>query len=248
MQPKVSIVTVCYNAGKGLQRTLEAILGQSYSNKEIIVVDGGSTDGSLDSINTWPIDYLVSEPDKGIYDAMNKGLTLATGDYVWFMNAGDLPADSDVLSELISAAPFLPDVIYGNTQTVYPDGRVKEMVFPPVPLKQRYFAADMVVNHQSVLVKTAICPKFDTQYKIIGDQKWLYELCKRDMNQCYVNRVVCRYELGGVSGTSYKCLNNEKIRFVIQDVQLRHKLIALCKVLAFGYVWQALRRVKRAFA
>lgn len=248
MQLKVSIVTVCYNAGSGLQRTLQAIAAQTYACKEIIVVDGGSTDGSLDSINTWPIDCLVSEPDKGIYDAMNKGLTLATGDYVWFMNAGDLPADPDVLSGLIGAASFLPDVIYGNTQTVHPDRRVKEIVIPPVPLKQRYFAADMVVNHQSVLVKTAICPKFDTQFRIIGDQKWLYELFKDDRSQCYVNRVICRYELGGVSGTSYKRLNNEKIRFIIQDVQLRHKLIALGKVLAFGYVWQALRRVKRALA
>jgi len=99
LTPKVSFITVVFNDKENLEKTISAIKNQKYTNTEIVVIDGGSTDGTLDIIEKYKdvITYSVSEKDKGIYDAMNKGLKAAAGDYVWFMNSGDVPYNDDTL-------------------------------------------------------------------------------------------------------------------------------------------------------
>ena len=118
-QPVFSIITITYNASRWVESTILNVLSQSYPNIEYIVIDGGSTDGTVDIIKQYAsgISYWVSEPDKGIYDAMNKGLEKATGDYVWFINAGDSLYTSDTVQSVASLAQkkrTLPDIIYGE--------------------------------------------------------------------------------------------------------------------------------------
>ena len=123
--PRVSIITVTYNAESLLERTLQSVLSQRYADKEIVVVDGQSSDGTVAVIkrHAAAIQSWVSEPDKGIYDAMNKGVRMATGDWILFMNAGDTFASDDVLQRLFDAVdPAQADVIYGD---VVKGGQVK---------------------------------------------------------------------------------------------------------------------------
>ena len=120
LQPTFSIITITYNAVRLVEQTLLNVLSQSYPNIEYIVIDGGSTDGTVDIIRRYEsgLAYWVSEPDKGIYDAMNKGLQKATGDYVWFINAGDTLCSSDTVQSVVSKLQkrkALPDIIYGET-------------------------------------------------------------------------------------------------------------------------------------
>lgn len=119
LQPTFSIITITYNAVRLVEQTLLNVLSQSYPNIEYIVIDGGSTDGTVDIIRRYEsgLAYWVSEPDKGIYDAMNKGLQKATGDYVWFINAGDTLCSSDTVQSVVSRLQkrkALPDIIYGD--------------------------------------------------------------------------------------------------------------------------------------
>ena len=120
--PKFSIITVTYNAEKVLEDTIQSIVTQSYKNVEYIIVDGGSTDGTLTIVNKYKehIHTIVSEPDKGLYDAMNKGIKLATGDYLCFLNAGDGLHEDDTLLRIVHSltGTILPDVIYGETDIV----------------------------------------------------------------------------------------------------------------------------------
>lgn len=123
LQPTFSIITITYNAVRLVEQTLLNVLSQSYPNIEYIVIDGGSTDGTVDIIRRYEsgLAYWVSEPDKGIYDAMNKGLQKATGDYVWFINAGDTLCSSDTVQSIVSKLQkrkVLPDIIYGETNIV----------------------------------------------------------------------------------------------------------------------------------
>ena len=123
LQPTFSIITITYNAVRLVEQTLLNVLSQSYPNIEYIVIDGGSTDGTVDIIKRYEsgLAYWVSEPDKGIYDAMNKGLQKATGDYVWFINAGDTLCSSDTVQSVVSRLQkrkALPDIIYGETKAV----------------------------------------------------------------------------------------------------------------------------------
>ena len=117
--PKFTIITVTYNAAHWLERTILSILSQSYPNIEYIIIDGASTDGTIGLIKQYApgISFWISEPDQGIYDAMNKGLQHATGDYVWFLNAGDTFPNADTLQRIatkIGKKKELPDVIYGK--------------------------------------------------------------------------------------------------------------------------------------
>ena len=123
-QPKVSIITVCFNAKEMLMTTLEDIRKQKYDNLEYIVIDGKSSDGTLDLVNNDQdiISKIVSEPDKGIYDAMNKGINIATGEWVIFMNAGDTFANENILTRVFKEDDDA-DVIYGDVIKYNSDGR-----------------------------------------------------------------------------------------------------------------------------
>ena len=125
MSNKVSIITVCYNCYKDLEKTIKSVLSQTYANKEYLIIDGGSTDGTKQVLQEYnsKIDFIVCEPDNGIYDAMNKGIKMATGDWIICMNAGDVFTSENILSNIFSHnIPSHKSFIYSNFWLFHEDG------------------------------------------------------------------------------------------------------------------------------
>ncbi len=189
--PKFSIVTVTYNAGEALEDTIQSIITQTYRNVEYIIVDGASTDNTMHIINRYRehINTVVSEPDKGLYDAMNKGLALATGDYVSFLNAGDCLHEDDTLQAIVrsvqtaheNAAATPPDVIYGHTALVDSEGHFIRMrrLTPPEHLTWKSFKQGMTVCHQAFFARRELAPAYDLQYRFSADFDWCIRIMKK---------------------------------------------------------------------
>lgn len=176
--PVVSIITVVYNAQGPLAKTMRSVREQKarYPHIEYIVVDGASKDGTLEVINQNEdiVSRWISEPDKGIYDAMNKGLGMASGDFVWFLNAGDFIYSDRFLEQAFArdvpsdATPDgRADVYYGQTQLVDDDWKPAGMrrLRAPEKLTPRSFRMGMLVCHQSVLVRRALAEPYDMRYR-----------------------------------------------------------------------------------
>lgn len=193
---KFSIITITYNAEKVLQRTLDSVRSQTYRDMEHLIIDGASTDETVAMAEAYrqraSYDVVVrSEPDKGIYDAMNKGLRLATGDYVVFMNAGDTFHDERTLERVLggitelrnSGTPELrPAVIYGDTDIVDSEGRFlrKRHLSVPDRLTWRSFRKGMLVCHQAFYARQDIARDipYDLQYRHSADVDWCIRVMK----------------------------------------------------------------------
>lgn len=187
LRPKISIITVTYNAEKVLEDTIQSVITQSYKNVEYIIVDGGSKDGTLGIVAKYRhrIAHLVSEPDKGLYDAMNKGIILATGDYLCFLNAGDELHEDDTLFFLVHSikSDILPDVIYGETQIVDENGhfiRMRRLSTPKV-LTWRSFKKGMLVCHQAFFARRELATSepFNLKYRFSADFDWCIRILKK---------------------------------------------------------------------
>lgn len=205
-QPTLSIITITYNAGQVLQRTLDSVAEQDYPLIEYIIVDGASKDNTLALVGAAGsrINKVISEPDKGLYDAMNKGLALATGDYVLFLNAGDELADGHVLSEIFALPPA--DVYYGHAMLVNLDGKslgLREPL-PPEHLNWKSLQWGMNVCHQAFIIRREKAVKYDLQYRICADIDWMI----RSLKQCETTQItdglVCRFLIDGVSSAQRK--------------------------------------------
>ena len=177
--PKFTVITVTYNAAGVLEDTIQSVITQTYHHVEYIIVDGQSTDGTLDIIQRYRdrISRVVSEPDKGLYDAMNKALALATGDYLVFLNAGDSFHEDDTLQQAVHSLPpgmRLPDVIYGETELVDSEGHFVRMrrLSAPQQLTWRSFRQGMLVCHQAFWAKTSVAMHYDLRYHFSADFDW----------------------------------------------------------------------------
>jgi glycosyltransferase involved in cell wall biosynthesis len=200
---KISFITVVFNNRMNLEKTISAIRNQNYNNTELIIIDGGSTDGTLDVIekNKDIITYSVSEKDKGIYDAMNKGLRAATGDYVWFMNSGDIPYSDDILMNVFSNDKG-GDVYYGDTEMFDEDGKSygnRTLKIPPKELNWKKMIDGMVVSHQSMIVKRTLCDEYDTDYRFVADIDWTIKLLKKSNKVINTNLTLSKFLIGGYS-------------------------------------------------
>lgn len=201
---KISVVTVCYNVVGSIEETMLSVLNQTYDNVEYIVIDGGSTDGTVDIVRKYSdrLAYWVSEPDKGIYDAMNKGIAAATGDYINFMNAGDSFTDNDVIKQVVEQIPNDADVVYGDVIQMY---RGKMLYLRPADLSKIYEYQPFC--HQSTLVKTRLMQKmrFDTSFRILGDYNFFYQCYLNGMHFYYIPVAISRYNsTEGLSTDSLK--------------------------------------------
>ena len=185
--PKFSIITVTYNAEKVLEDTIQSVIFQTYRNVEYIIVDGASKDHTLEIVNKYHnrINKVISEPDKGLYDAMNKGIQLATGDYLCFLNAGDKFHDSDTLQKIVHTlkGQERPDVIYGETAIVDEEGHFLHMrrLSTPAHLNWTSFKQGMLVCHQAFFVnrELAINHLYDLQYRFSADFDWCIRIMKK---------------------------------------------------------------------
>lgn len=187
--PKFSLITVTYNAGAVLEDTIQSIITQTYKNVEYILIDGASTDNTMRIIERYRdhIHTVVSEPDQGLYDAMNKGLSLATGDYVCFLNAGDCLHEDDTLLGMVHSvaasheAPCPPDVLYGDTALVDSEGHFLRMrrLTPPEHLTWKSFRHGMLVCHQAFFARRAIAPHYDLHYRFSADFDWCIRVMKQ---------------------------------------------------------------------
>ena len=197
--PVVSVVTVCYNAVDVIEKTITSVLSQTYNNIEYIVVDGVSSDGTLDVLNNYKshISTLVSEPDKGIYDAMNKAIDLAHGEWILFLNAGDYFADKDVLSHVFQREGL------SDFSVVYGDTIMKSSWGTFIDQGKFFSSADehLPFCHQSVLVKTQLMKvhKFDLSYKIVADYNFFYNLYVRKEPFVHIDELISEYDTEGFS-------------------------------------------------
>jgi glycosyltransferase involved in cell wall biosynthesis len=201
--PKVSFITVVFNNRDNLEKTISAVRKQKYTNTEIIIIDGGSTDGTLEVIEKYKdvIAYSVSEKDNGIYDAMNKGLRAAAGDYVWFMNSGDVPCDDDTLTDVFKTVKDA-DVYYGDTEMVDEEGKSygnRTLKVPPKELNWKKMIDGMVVSHQSMIVKRGICGEYDISYRFVADIDWAIKLLKKSNKVVNTNLTLSKFLIGGYS-------------------------------------------------
>lgn len=208
IQPKISVVTVCYNAVNDIEKTILSVINQTYPNVEYLIIDGGSTDGTMDVVNRYKdkIDVIVSEPDKGIYDAMNKGIVRATGDWINFMNAGDcfysLEAIFDVFDKDVVVKS---DIVYGFQVHSFPYGK---FVRKRLPLED--FDKYMPIGHPASFVRSELLKKnlFDCKYRIAADYNFFYQAYKSGKVFSAVDVIVSDFESSdGVSSTaSFKTL------------------------------------------
>ena len=185
--PKFSIITVTYNAEKVLEDTIQSVIFQTYRNVEYIIVDGASKDHTLEIVNKYHdrINKVTSEIDKGLYDAMNKGIQLATGDYLCFLNAGDKFHDSETLQKIVHTlkGQERPDVIYGETAIVDEEGHFLHMrrLSAPAHLNWKSFKQGMLVCHQAFFAnrELAINHLYDLQYRFSADFDWCIRIMKK---------------------------------------------------------------------
>ena len=207
---KVSIITVCYNAAAHIDETIRSVVMQDHVDIEHILIDGGSTDGTLQRIERYRevIAHIVSEPDRGVYDAMNKGLRLATGEVVAFVNAGDMIARRDVVSAL--AAEFEKDdadAIYGDALMVDPrDIRRVRRFWKGGDYHRENFRKGWMPPHLGTYIRWAVYERlglFREDLRVSADYELMFRfMYKHRIHVRYVPRVLVRFRLGGVSNRS----------------------------------------------
>ena len=183
--PKFSVITVCYNAEATLEDTIQSVISQTYHHVEYIIVDGASKDRTMDIVNRYRdrISVVVSEPDKGLYDAMNKGIRLATGDYLCFLNAGDSFHEDDTLQQMVHSIHSLqlPDVLYGETELVDHEGHFLRMrrLQAPEHLTWKSFRQGMLVCHQAFFPRRDLVMPYDLRYRFSADFDWCIKIMKK---------------------------------------------------------------------
>ena len=204
--PKVSIITVCYNAEKLIERTIKSVIVQTYPNVEFLVIDGKSKDGTVEIIKQYndKISHWVSEPDKSLYDAMNKGLKSATGDYVWYVNAGDKIYDEHTLEKIMREAAG-KDFIYGDVIRIDESGNQRgwhKKIPSPENLSPKSFLNGMVICHQSMIIKKEIAPEFSLSWRLANDIDWTIRVLKKAKSRQYVHIPFCYFLEGGLSANN----------------------------------------------
>lgn len=220
VHPKFSIITVTYNAGAVLEDTIQSVITQTYRNVEYIIVDGGSKDHTLDIINRYRehIHTLVSEPDKGLYDAMNKGIRLATGDYLCFLNAGDELHEDDTLQLMVHSitGTELPDVLYGETAIVDEEGHFLRMrrLSTPENLNWKSFKDGMLVCHQAFFPRRELAEPYDLRYRFSADFDWCIRIMKKSHTLHNTHLTLIDYLNEGMTTRNHRASLHERFRIM----------------------------------
>jgi len=213
IKPLITVVTICYNAVDTIEETIKSVIEQTYPNIEYIVIDGGSTDGTVDIIKKYQdkISYWVSEPDRGIYDAMNKGTMKANGRWINFMNSGDVFYNNHILEDVFSNNIDNADVIYGSVML---DKKGKEIEVRPGSFDEFWKGSRFC--QQSAFISTELHKKhpYDLQYKIAADFNFFYNIYKENKVFLFVDLVVSKISLGGLSDVGRIYLFQEILKII----------------------------------
>lgn len=222
--PVFTFITVTYNAAETLERTLQSVAYQTYPHIEYILVDGASTDGTLSLAQRYShcITKQVSEPDKGLYDAMNKGLKMATGDYVCFLNAGDKLHSPQTLRQVVDTLPdgSLPDVIYGQTAIVDNQGmflRMRRLTAPEV-LGWKDFRRGMLVCHQSFWASRSLAQQhpYDLAYRFSADFDWCIRIMQKACGLHNTHLTLTDYLNEGMTTRNHRASLKERFRIMVR--------------------------------
>jgi glycosyltransferase involved in cell wall biosynthesis len=204
MTPTLSIITINFNNLEGLHRSMQSVFSQSYKAVEFIIIDGGSVDGSVDLIekHTDKIDYWVSEPDNGIYNAMNKGITVAKGDYLFFLNSGDEFFADDVIEK---CQPYFEEkntcltgnvVFFEGDQAISTKKHPEQMTFK--------YATSRIISHQATFIRREAFEKYglyNEKNKIVSDSEFFFKLLALNGESYqYIDVNIAKFYFGGVSG------------------------------------------------
>ena len=245
---KISIITVTYNAASVLKRTLDSVKAQSWQQIEHLIIDGASKDETISMAETYKAQCLyevviLSEPDKGLYDAMNKGLRLATGDYLVFLNAGDTLHAANTLETIVSSAQPLPGVLYGDTAITDEQGNFLHLrrLRPPKKLSWKSFRQGMLVCHQAFYALTDIAKNlpYDPRYRYSADVDWcirvMKEAQKRQLPLVNTQAILADYQEEGQTTIHHR--DSLKERF---DVMRRHYGLFTTVIMHVWFVFRQL--------
>ena len=232
-KPLLTVITIVYNNVKHIERTLLSVINQTYNNIEYLIIDGASTDGTLGILQKYQtqISKIISEKDAGIYDAMNKGLALAKGDYVLFMNSGDEIYETSTVEKIFSLASA--DVYYGETLMINENlqslGQRRHK--SPEKLDVNSFRYGMSVSHQAIYVRRNLAPFYNPKYQLSADIDWILQILRKAKTVTNTKMYVAKYMVGGMS--KIKHWQSLKERFCIMKAHyglwstlLNHSVIA----------------------
>ena len=215
---KLSIITVNLNNRNGLQKTIDSVICQTFCDFEWIVIDGGSSDGSKELIEQYAnhFAYWISEPDTGIYNAMNKGISVAQGDYIQFLNSGDVLCSSNILHEVFTKIPKV-DIVYGDLEINETKGVSYIQKYPDtLSLSTLYFGH---IPHPSSFIKSQLLKEdpYDERLCIVSDWKFFLQKALEGRVFYHIPVVVSRFDMTGISASNIEVCNNER-RIVIDEL------------------------------
>ncbi len=218
----LSVITVTYNAGKTLERTLKSVREQTYPYVEHIVVDGKSKDNTLALIRQYENSKLKwkSEPDNGLYDAMNKAVTMAAGDYLCFLNAGDMFFLPETVEQMMNSfePASAPDILYGETAIVDNNGTFLCMrrLKAPETLSWKSFKQGMLVCHQAFMVKRSIFEPYNLDYRFSADVDWCIRMMKKSRRIHNTRLTLVNYLNEGMTTANRKASLKERYRIMVK--------------------------------
>ena len=255
-QPYFTIVTVCWNSDKTISRTIESVLGQDFKDYEYVIVDGGSTDGTIDIIKAYEPCFegrlkYSSEPDKGIYDAFNKGIERATGKYIWLVNSDDY-IEAGVLGKLHDLVKDYQEgdepIISAIMNCISDDGQTLYQVkSSPEKVAAAYRNNTMGTIHPATIVPKRIYDivgLYDINYKIIGDIDWFKRAYKVNMPIIFADFVVTNFMIGGVSTASGSAKSKRDRKYLLKKFypNVFAYYYQYCKWLAAFYITRYIKR------
>lgn len=253
IKPFFTIITVVRNCEKTIEETILSVISQNYQNIEYIIIDGASTDNTLKIIEKYKenINFWVSEPDKGIYDAMNKGITQAKGTYINFMNAGDVFYDDFVCTKINESIKINGrDIIYGDFIAINENNGV-ELLIKAKPVSKIWNG--MICSHQSIFIKKSIldCNHFNLRYKIAADYEQLLKLFIKSCTFAQVDFPISKISISGISYSNIKTiLENIKIIQLINPYSyhilslLRYLFLGAFKIMIGSHLTSRIREYK----
>lgn len=238
-----TIIVVSYNNKDLIGRTLNSLLNQNFKEYELVVIDGGSSDGSLDEFNNYkllfPNFYLISEPDDGIYDAMNKGVKYASGDYIYFLNLGDAFFNNDVLLNVsqIIKKNYMYAIYYGNI--VWGE----QVINYPRKLSMIYFLFERMVCHQAIFASKSYLLNypFDITLRLCADRDWLTRIIREGALYKKIDIIIAKYDINGAS-SNYNRYNVDSIRAIRKSFGVLGVIIVKVKRF-FGKILRSIKHV-----